>query len=1488
MKRMIAVIMTVIMLFSVLPISTYAEISDTTEFLVDSVDAFPGDTVSVNVKIKNNPGIVSANINVAFDENLTLVGATKGDVFPATMSYIPPKQLSTIGRISSSCNFAWSGTDIDDKDIKDGTLVTLKFEVSQEAQIGDEYKITVSARKSDIVDKNAQPINLASKTGIISIIDYKPGDVNDDGDITMLDTVLINRYIVDGCKYDPDGYAIEINENAANVNDDDSVTMLDVLLINRYIVDDCQTIQPPEGYGVELKHVTKKCVHALESVEAVAATCTEDGNIAYWHCTKCGKYYADESGNTVVTLSDTIITATGHSPVVDSYVEPTETTEGLTEGSHCSKCLTVLVPQKSIPPIEAKKYNIVYHLWDNDTDYLKTVDLENTNPVSQNCSKALRLQPLDDEGLGFNFKGWFILGEEKPTNTIDANTIEDGGTIHLYAKWEKVKYKIQFDSDLKPVEDGTYTVDETKVLPTPELDGYVFVGWSDEDGNIIRRIPQGETDEKIYVANWLSERNQAWTKKTLGDPIIYEDDENNQIIFAYEIGEIRNVPVQVIHNFGKINSSGVTKTETKEFTKKISATEMTNYTSTVSKATTESFGWTLSNGWSDEITANREWCEENGLTEQEAKELCTNDTNGWYVSSGDSGYDTTTTYGSTDTHDLETTTNNTKTYGNTTTEKRKDFSAELDIKAKENLKIVEKIGPQLELEEEVDLKYSNGRTTKEQTGQDIDNGDGSEEGTITKTGSDTVHNETWNHESGSNASHSVTETESIIKEVSRRTSEKTGYGESYIKNGNEQSSENISNQTSSSDSYGGSVTFSTEESEKITKTFTTENTVSGYHRWILASTAHVFAAVGYDIETSSYYVFNYTIMDDKTFEYEDYSYNDSNYQDNQSGVLSFEVPTDIKSYVKERVVGSDGLEVSRDGKVTGYTGTDDFVIIPEYQVIDGPSGASVVKVTAIDQKAFSNRDDIVAVELSDFIHELPDYAFNNCTELQHITAKEFSKIGSHAFDGCSKLTYASINANVSEIGDCVFGGIKDLAVEAANKSIVEKVLNSGAENILLVIDEKCNDLTNTTLKIPSSVNSFIFDGSSKVFKDVILQSDAPDTTIRNAEFVSTGKTPLELKSSNISLQEIKASAPGIAMALTATDASVSLFGESFVTTANENAMLCKSVVLDKIDSNLFSQLHISGNVLVCDEESDVVSNGYLDVDNGKIISINEDEFAMYLKGTIKVIFNAEGGSVDTTSKTAYFGTEIGELPVPTKDYHDFDGWYTDDGEKYNENTIITSASDIELHARWIEKGVEGWIEASKLPENAQVVNRKYSYTLREYTSNGNSLLEGWVKYDTQRTGWGSTQGPVYSDPNNGSRNVWTESYISGYNTKHIWRFYKWGYNSTDYSYSYNPGGGRSYLVVDVDYWPSATSQRPVSKDGGTYKWWTGSSWSSVWYESERDEPNYDSPIWATRWYYQEPIYTYFYYRDLLKESESDPSDQENVSNVQEWVMYREK
>ena len=78
--------------------------------------------------------------------------------------------------------------------------------------------------------------------------------------------------------------------------------------------------------------------HTVVVDPGVAATCTTDGKTEGSHCSTCGE----------VLVAQKVIPAS-HTAVTDPAVAATCTTNGKTEGSHCSVCGKVLVAQQTVP-----------------------------------------------------------------------------------------------------------------------------------------------------------------------------------------------------------------------------------------------------------------------------------------------------------------------------------------------------------------------------------------------------------------------------------------------------------------------------------------------------------------------------------------------------------------------------------------------------------------------------------------------------------------------------------------------------------------------------------------------------------------------------------------------------------------------------------------------------------------------------------------------------------------------------------------------------------------------------------------------------------------------------------------------------------------------------------------------------------------------------------------------------------------------------------
>ena len=104
---------------------------------------------------------------------------------------------------------------------------------------------------------------------------------------------------------------------------------------------------PETAKAVEQSEFIIPASHKLTKVEAKDATCTEDGNKAYWTCEHCGKYFLSDDSNpetaTAVELSETVIPALKHkNATTRGVVEPNGTKPGYSGDRYCPDCDTVL------------------------------------------------------------------------------------------------------------------------------------------------------------------------------------------------------------------------------------------------------------------------------------------------------------------------------------------------------------------------------------------------------------------------------------------------------------------------------------------------------------------------------------------------------------------------------------------------------------------------------------------------------------------------------------------------------------------------------------------------------------------------------------------------------------------------------------------------------------------------------------------------------------------------------------------------------------------------------------------------------------------------------------------------------------------------------------------------------------------------------------------------------------------------------------------
>ncbi|MDE6584239.1 MAG: hypothetical protein K2K15_02445, partial [Anaeroplasmataceae bacterium] len=106
--------------------------------------------------------------------------------------------------------------------------------------------------------------------------------------------------------------------------------------------------------------------HTNTYVPRKESTCQAEGNIEYWYCSSCNRAFSNSDMTEEIQQEQTILVKKPHQIVVDEAVSPTCGKQGLTEGSHCSICNTMIVAQKEIKTLEhSYDYTNVSWSWEN-------------------------------------------------------------------------------------------------------------------------------------------------------------------------------------------------------------------------------------------------------------------------------------------------------------------------------------------------------------------------------------------------------------------------------------------------------------------------------------------------------------------------------------------------------------------------------------------------------------------------------------------------------------------------------------------------------------------------------------------------------------------------------------------------------------------------------------------------------------------------------------------------------------------------------------------------------------------------------------------------------------------------------------------------------------------------------------------------------------------------------------------------------------------
>lgn len=313
----------------------------------------------------------------------------------------------------------------------------------------------------------------------------------------------------------------------------------------------CGQVIDAEGKKTDLLAVTyPKLGHKIVPARGNPATCTDKGVKDHYECARCGAEFADAYGKTPFTDKDVVIPATGHKLKKVEAKAPTQTEEGNIEYWYCEKCdkyfsdkdgtTEIQKEDTVIPQLKEEKHVLTINVPKVDNKVAGTVTYEGAElPKLEGLQNGDTRTLVAEAKDGYEFLKWEVTGATVSSDTNTTTTVKMGDTdATITAKFVK---------KTAPVDTFKLTVEQVGVHGTFQIRKKLDNGkwgnwWTAADDNStsieISNLKKG-TSYQIkavpgtnYEASWKVNNKTATVDNDIYTATINKNDISVEITFT--------------------------------------------------------------------------------------------------------------------------------------------------------------------------------------------------------------------------------------------------------------------------------------------------------------------------------------------------------------------------------------------------------------------------------------------------------------------------------------------------------------------------------------------------------------------------------------------------------------------------------------------------------------------------------------------------------------------------------------------------------------------------------------------------------------------------------------------------------------------------------------------------------------------------------------------------------------------------------------------